>query len=83
MAKEKEIGKITHFFSKIQVAIIELSASLKVGDKIKIKGHTTDFEETVDSIQIDHKPVEEAKKGDVVGIKVKEHVRETDVVYPA
>ena len=79
----KPIGKITHYYSNIGVGIIELSDSLKVGDKIRIKGHTTDIEETVDSMQIDHKDVEEAKKGDVIGIKVPDHVRETDQVYLA
>ena len=77
----KEIGKVVHFFSKIQVAIIELSAPLKVGDTIKIKGHTTDFEQKVDSIQIEHQSVQEAKIGDAVGIKVSEHAREDDVAY--
>ena len=82
-AKEKPIGKITHYYSKIGVGIIELSDTLKVGEKIKIKGHSTDFDQTVDSIQIDHKEVEEAKKGDVVGMKVNDKVREEDEVFKA
>ena len=82
MAEEVKIGVITHFFSKVSVGIINLTdGDLKIGDKIHIKGHTSDFEETVDSMQIEHKDVTEAKKGDQVGIKVKEHVREHDVVY--
>lgn len=79
----KEIGKITHFYSHLNVGIITLSAGLKVGDKIKIKGHSTDIEQGVDSMQIDHKDVEEAKSGDVIGIKVSEPVREGDMVYAA
>lgn len=79
----KEIGKITHYYSHLNVGIIDLSDSLKTGDKIKIKGHSTDIEQTVDSMQVDHQDVEEAKKGDVVGIKVSEHVREGDKVYKA
>ncbi len=82
MAEEVKIGVITHFFSKVSVGIINLTdGDLKIGDKIRIKGHTSDFEETVESMQIEHKDVKEAKKGDQVGIKVKEHVREHDVVY--
>jgi translation initiation factor IF-2 len=82
MAEEVKIGAITHFFSKVSVGIINLTdGDLKVGDKIHIKGHTTDFEETVESIQIEHKDVPEAKKGAQAGIKVKDHVREHDVVY--
>lgn len=79
--EEKLIGKITHYFGKIEVAIVELSDVLKVGDKIHIKGHSTDFEQDVSSIQIEHENVEEAKKGDVIGIKVDEKVREGDEVY--
>ena len=77
----KPIGEIEHHFSKIGVGIIKVKETLKVGDKIKIKGHTTDMDVTVDSIQIDHKDVEEAKKGDVVGVKVPDKVREDDEVY--
>jgi len=63
------------------VNIIELSDSLRVGDQIHIKGKTTDFEQTVDSMQIEHEAVQEAKSGDVVGVKVKERVREGDGIY--
>ncbi len=77
----KEIGKITHFFTKISVAVIELKAPLSVGDKIRIVGPTTDFEETVESMEIEHKNVKTAKAGQSIGLKVKEHVRETDTVY--
>ncbi len=78
---DKPIGKITHYYSKIGVGIIDLKDSLKVGDKIKIKGHSTEIEQGVDSIQIDHKEVETAKKGDVIGLKVNDKVREGDEVY--
>lgn len=79
----QEIGQITHYYSKIGVGIVELKSSLKIGDKIKIKGHMTEIEETVDSMQIDHNEVEEAKSGDVVGLKVSDKVREGDKVYKA
>jgi len=77
----KEIGKISHYYTKLCVGIIELTGTLKVGDKIRIKGATSDFKQTVDSLQIEHNKVEEAKKGQSIGLKVKEHVREHDVVY--
>lgn len=77
----KAIGAISHFYSKIGVGIIELKDGLKVGDKIKIKGHSTEIDETVDSMEVDHKSVEEAKKGDVIGLKVSDKVREGDKVY--
>lgn len=79
--KEELIGKITHYFGKIEVGIIELSKELNVGDMIHIKGSTSDFEQKVDSMQIEHKSVEKAKKGDVIGLKTKEKVREGDEVY--
>ena len=88
MAKEKEskteelVGKITHYFGKIEVGIIEISkGKLAVGDVIHIKGSSTDFEQTVDSMQIEHEQVEKAKKGDAIGLKVKDKVREGDEVY--
>jgi translation elongation factor EF-1alpha len=76
-----QIGHITHFFPKISVAVIELEKTLKVGDTIAVKGPTTDFEQKVDSMQIEHKNVEEAEAGQSIGLKVAERVRETDVVY--
>jgi len=80
--EEKEIGKVTHFFKKIMVAGIEITAGkLKVGDKIHIKGSTTDFEMAVGSMQIDRDPVEEATTGQSIGIKVPEPVREGDTVF--
>jgi len=79
--EEKLIGKITHYFSKIQVAIIELAAELKKGDKVHIMGKNTDFEQEVSSMQIDREDVEKAKKGDAIGLKVDQKVREGDEVY--
>jgi putative protease len=76
-----EIGRITHFFSKISVAVIELKATLKVGDTIAIKGPTTDFEQVVDSMQIEHENVPKADAGQSIGLKVAQRVRETDIVY--
>lgn len=82
MAEEVKIGVISHFFSKISVGIIKLTdGDLKIGDTIRIKGHTSDFTQTIESMEIEHKVVSEAKKGDAVGTKVKEHVREHDTVY--
>ncbi len=82
MAEEgKLIGAISHYYSKIGVGIVDLKDSLKVGDKVKIKGHSTDIEQDIDSIQIDHAEVPEAKKGDVIGLKVADKVREGDAIY--
>jgi len=79
---EEEIGRITHYFSKIGVAVIEITAeSLKVGETIRIKGHSSDFTQSVESLQLEHLSVPEVKKGVSAGIKVKEHVREGDKVY--
>ena len=78
---EKEIGKVSSFFSHVSVAAIKLTAKLKVGDKIHIKGSTTDFEDTINSMQIEKKEVKEAKKGNHIGIKVPEKVRPNDTVF--
>ncbi len=79
--EEKEVGRVTHYFSKISVAAIELTDTLAVGDTIHIQGHTTDFTQTVESIQIEHESVEQAEAGQAIGIKVKDRVREHDKVY--
>ena len=76
-----EVGRVTHFYPKISVAIVELKASLNIGDKILIKGATTNFEQTVESMQIEHKNIERAEAGQIIGLKVKERVRENDKVY--
>ena len=78
---EEVIGKVTDFFARPVVAGIELAAVLKVGDNIRIKGHTTDLEFVVDSIQIDNVNVDQAKTGDLVGIKVSDRVRRGDIIY--
>ena len=77
----KLIGKITHYFSKIGVAVIELSDTLKVGDTIRIAGGATDFTQAVDSMEVEHQKVQEAKKGESIGLKVNEKVREDYQVY--
>lgn len=80
--EEKLIGKITHYFTNIGVGVIEITqGDLKVGDKIHIKGATSDFEQTVDSIQIEHENIDKAKKGDAIGLKVDQQVREGDQVF--
>jgi len=78
---EELIGHVSDFFSRPVVAGIDLRGSLKVGDKIKIKGHTTDLEFAVESMQIDNASVQEAAAGDSVGIKVPDRVRKGDAVY--
>jgi len=77
----EEVGKISHYFTKIEVAVIDLTAPLSVGDRITIKGATTDFEQTVESMEIEHENVETAKAGDSIGLKIRERVRESDMVY--
>ena len=79
---EEEVGKVADYFAKIGIAAIYITKStLKVVDKIHIKQHTTDFEQIVESIQIEHQNVPEAKPGDSIGIKVKDKVRDHDIVY--
>ncbi len=81
MAEEK-IGVVTHYFGKIGVAAIEITVGeLHVGDTIHVKGHTSDFTQTVDSIQVEHDAVESARAGDAIGIKVTEQAREHDEVF--
>ena len=79
--KEKEIGKVSSYFSHVNVAAIKLSDKMKIGDKIHIKGHTTDFEEEITSMQIEKKEVSKAGKGDHVGLKVPDKVRPNDTVF--
>jgi selenocysteine-specific translation elongation factor len=78
---EEEVGKVSDFFARPVVAGIELTGTVKVGDKIHIKGHTTDMEFVLDSMQIDNVNVQEAKAGDSVGIKVADRVRRGDAIY--
>lgn len=77
----EEIGKITHYFTNIGVAVIELSGDLKAGDTIHIKGATSDFKQKVKSMQIEHESIEKAEAGQSIGLKVAEHAREGDKVY--
>lgn len=76
-----EVGRITHFFTKISVAVIELSALLTVGDTILVKGPNTDFEQVIQSMQIEHENIEKAEAGQSIGLKVEQRVREGDTVY--
>ena len=78
---EKEVGKVMDFFARPVVAGVDMTGTLKVGDKIHIKGHTTDIEMVIASMQIDNANVDKAKKGDSVGIKVPDRVRVGDTVY--
>jgi len=78
---EEQVGVVIKFFSKPSVAAVEVIQDFKKGDLLRFQGHTTDFTAQVDSMEIDNKPVEEAKKGDLVGLKVKDRVRENDKVY--
>ena len=77
----QEVGRVSHFFTKISVAIVELTSTLSVGDRILIKGPTTNFEQAVDSMQIEHEDVTVARAGQSIGMKVDERVRESDTVY--
>jgi putative protease len=79
--EEKEIGVVTHYFGKISVGIIQLNDTLRVGDTIHIKGIHDDFTQIVESMQIEYKNIEEAKKGEMVGIKVIQKVHPKDKVY--
>ncbi len=83
MANEegKLIGKVSHYYGNIKVAVIELSSALKEGDTIRIVGGEVDFNQTVKSMEVDHKKVKTAKKGDSVGLKIKEKAREGYKVY--
>jgi translation initiation factor IF-2 len=81
MAEKKQIGVITRYFHKIGVAAIMLEDTLKVGDKISIEGHTTNFEQEIASMQVDRKDIAEGTKGQEIAIKVKNRVRENDAVY--
>ena len=81
--KENIIGVVTHYFPKVRAGVIKLKAPLATGDTLKIKGHTTDFTQEVNSMQINHVPVERAKKGEEIGLLVDSRVRQNDIVYKA
>lgn len=77
------IGVVTHYFPKVRAAVVKLKTSLSVGDPVKIKGHTTDFAQQVTSMQIDHVPIQSAKKGQEIGLLVESRVRRKDLVLKA
>lgn len=82
MAEEMQVGKVTHYFTKIGVAVIEITdGSIKVGDEIHIKGHTSDFKQKVNSMQVEHDKVEIAEPRQSIGVKMDEPVRANDLVY--
>lgn len=81
MSEMKEIGAVTHYFSRISVAVIELTDEISVGDRIQIMGSTTNFEQTIKSMQIEHEDVTTAGSRQSIGLKVTERVREGDRVY--
>jgi len=76
----KAIGIITHYFPRVRAAVVKLNAPLKIGDTIKVKGHTTDFIQTITSMQIDRVPITLAKKGQEIGLMVNSRVRQHDIV---
>jgi len=78
---EKEIGRVSHYYTHLGVAVVELTDELRIGDEILIKGATTNFQQKVDSMQIEHKPVDVAGAGDSIGLKTLERVREGDIVF--
>lgn len=80
-AEKKLIGKVSHYFTKIGVGVIELEDGVSVGDKISIEGATTNIQQPIKSMQINHKDVKKAKKGDSIGLRVKDRVRPGDNVY--
>lgn len=81
--KKTRLGKVTHFFDKISVAVIKIEKPIAVGDEISIEGSTTNFRQKVSSMQIDMKPIEKAKKGQEIGMKTKDKAREGDIVFKA
>ena len=81
MVEKKLVGKIVHFYPKISVVVVELEDTLRVGDKISVERESGSFEQVVDSMQIEHKNIEEAKAGDAIGMKVTEPTREGAKVF--
>lgn len=77
----EKVGRITHFYTKPSVAVVELSATLSKGDKIVIRGTNTNIEQAVDSMEIEHKQIPSAQAGQSIGMKVSDRVRENDIVY--
>ncbi len=83
MAKEKLIGKVTHYYDKAMVAIVELSAPLKIGQSVRFKGGKDDITQEVKQMQLDHEDIQKGAKGQQVGVKVDQKVRDTDQVFLA
>lgn len=81
MAEGKRVGKVVHWFGKISVAVVELESDLKIGDTVHFEGAHTDFHQEIDSMQVEHEPVEQGSAGDEVAIKVKERVRTSDTLH--
>lgn len=79
--QEIQIGKVTHYFGHLGVTAIDLTGELKVGDTVHVKGHTSDFTQKIEAMQIEHLTVTSAKPGDKIGIKTKDHTREHDIIY--
>ncbi len=77
----KQIGQVTHYFDQISVAVIQLTEPLHVGDTIHILGHSSDFKQGVTSLQVEHRPIDEAKPGDDVALKVIQTVHASDKVF--
>ncbi len=81
MAEGKHVGKVVHWFGKVSVAVVELESDLKLGDTVHFEGAHTDFEQKIDSMQVEHEPVEQGSAGEEVAIKVKERVRAGDTLH--
>lgn len=78
---DTKVGQIDHYYDKIGVAVMKVLTSIKVGDRIKIKGHDNEFEQEITSMQVEHKNIKAAKKGDDIGIKVDQPVKKGDEVF--
>lgn len=81
--KEKEIGKVVHWYGKISVAVVKLASGLKVGDRVKVRHGEVEFEDTVLSMQLDHKPVESGKKGQEIAVKLSQEAKDGSLVFKA
>ncbi|MEM2974060.1 MAG: translation elongation factor-like protein [Candidatus Micrarchaeia archaeon] len=81
MMEKKPVGKVTHYFTHIGVAVVELSDTLDIGDTVSFEGASTNFQQKVDSMQIERKPIQSASRGQSIGLKTTERVREGDIVY--
>ena len=81
MEELREVGRVSHFFGRINVAVIEVTGTISVGDQILIKGPITDIKQTIDSMEIEHEKVKQVEAGHSIGMKVNGRVRENDTVY--